>query len=153
MKKISVFLIAILCSLTSFSQSVQNEMDMVQSLYGMEKKELTSYFVELTSEQEAEFWALYDEYEVKRKELGKDRYEILKKYVSDFGEIVPENAEGIIKEAIPLRKKSDKLLDSYYKKIKKKTNPVVALQFYQLEKYLANLISITLLEDLYTTEK
>lgn len=153
MKKISVFLIAILCSLTSFSQSVQNELDMVQSLYGMEKKELTSYFVELTGEQEAEFWALYDEYEIKRNELGKDRFEILKKYVSDFGEILPENAEAILKEGMALRKKSDKLLDSYYKKIKKKTDPVVALQFYQLERYLSNLISITLLEELYTTEK
>ncbi|MCK5814617.1 MAG: hypothetical protein KAH07_01605 [Flavobacteriaceae bacterium] len=153
MKKISVFLIAILCSLTGFSQSSQNEIDLIQSVYGMEKKELVTSFVELDDDQKVAFWELYDTYEVKRNELGKERFDMLNKYVSDYGEIAHENADGIMKDGISLRKKSDKLIDGYYKKIKNKTDPVVALQFYQLERYLSDLIRISLLEELYTLKK
>ena len=49
--------------------------------------------------------------------------------------------------------KSDKLIDSYYKKVKTKTDPIVAMQFYQIENYLADVIRMELLEEIYTTKK
>jgi len=57
-----------------------------------------------------------------------------------------------MKDAISLRKSSEKLIDSYYKKIKKKTDPVVAMQFYQIETYISNLIRSEILEELFVTK-
>ena len=74
-------------------------------------------------------------------------------YVNDYGDIQAQAAEIFMKKILPLRKDSDKLSDSYYKKIKKKTDPVVALQFYQIENYLADLIRLELLEEIYTTKQ
>jgi hypothetical protein len=124
----------------------------MQSLYGLEKKEIIEEFIELNENQKNDFWILYNEYEIKRKELGKKKFNILLKYVDDYGEIKPQDAEMLMKEAIPLRKKSDQLVDNYYKKIKNKTDPVVALQFYQIENYLSDLIRLELLEEIYTTK-
>lgn len=140
-------------SLNLFAQNTQDEVQLMQSLYGMEKRDIVDEFVELSAEQEKEFWSLYDEYENQRKELGKQKYELLISYVNDYGEVKPEDADNFMKKVIPLRTKSDKLVDTYYKKIKLKTDPIVAMQFYQIENYLSDAIRMELLEDIYTTKK
>ncbi len=134
------------------AQSNQDELQLMQSLYGMEKRDIVDEFVELSDAQMTEFWRLYDEYEAKRKELGKTRYELVNKYVNEYGKVSPQNADNFMREAIQLRNKSNNLLDSYYKKIKSRTDPVVALQFYQVERYLSDLIRIEILEEIYTTK-
>ena len=140
-------------SLSIFAQSNQDEIELMQSLYGMEKRDIVAEFVELSEVQEQEFWALYNDYENERKELGKKKFQLLQSYVDDYGQVKAEDADNFMKQAIPLRIKSDKLTDNYYKKIKTKTDPIVAMQFYQIENYLADAIKMELLEDIYTTKK
>ena len=136
-----------------YSQTNADELQLMQSLYGMEKRDIVSEFVELSDSQSNEFWKLYDEYELKRKDLGKRRIELINKYVGDFGQVSAVDADNFMKEAIQLRIKSDNLRDSYFKKIKSRTDPVVAMQFYQIELYLADLVRMELLEKLYTTKQ
>lgn len=134
------------------AQSNQDELQLMQSLYGMEKRDIVDEFLELNDAQTSEFWSLYDEYEAKRKELGKKRFELINKYVNEYGKVNPTNADNFMKEAIQLRNKNNNLLDSYYKKISSRTDPVIAMQFYQIERYLSDLIRIEILEEVYTTK-
>lgn len=144
----------ILClSFASSAQTNQDELELMQSLYGMEKRDIVDEFVELSENQESEFWAVYDEYEAKRKEIGQEKYRLLMSYVDDYGNVKAADADNFMKKAIPLRIKSDKLVDNYYKKIKTKTDPIVAMQFYQIENYLADVVRMELLEEIYTTKK
>lgn len=135
------------------SQTNQDEVQLMQSLYGMEKRDIVAEFIELSDVQENVFWELYDEYEVKRKEIGKEKLRLLNAYVNDYGEVKPQDADKFMKQAIPLRIKSDKLMDTYYKKVKSNTDPIVAMQFYQIENYLSDAIRMELLEEIYTTKK
>jgi len=153
MKKIVFLVLAFVVTTTGISQTFQDEVKLMQSIYGMDKKEIVAEFIELNPGQEDAFWKLYDEYEVKRKEIGKKKFEIIWNYVNDYGEIKPEDAEMMMNESIPLRKRSDELVDTYYKKIKNKTDPVVAVQFYQIENYLSDLIRIKLLEEVFITKQ
>jgi len=146
-------LILLTFSLDMTGQESQDELQLMQSLYGMEKRDIVSEFIELSESQEQEFWLLYDEYEEKRKEIGKERFRLLTSYVDDYGEVKPQDADNFMKQAIPLRIKSDKLVDNYYKKIKSRSDPIVAMQFYQIENYLADVIRMELLEEIYTTKK
>jgi len=118
----------------------------------MEKKEVIDEFVELSPDQEGAFWELYAEYETKRKDLGKKKYAVLWNYVNDYGTIRAEDAERIMDEILPLRIESDKLIRNYYKKVKSKTDAIVAMQFYQIENYLDVLIRTELLEELYISK-
>jgi hypothetical protein len=138
--------------LTLNAQTNQDELQLMQSLYGMEKRDIVAEFVELSEDQTDAFWVLYDEYEAKRKVLGKKRFELISKYVNDFGEVSASDADNFMKEAIQLRIKTDNLRDSYFKKIKTRTDPVVGMQFYQIERYLSDLIRIEILEEVYTTK-
>jgi len=140
-------------SFNSIAQTNQDEVQLMQSLYGMEKRDIVAEFIELSDSQQEEFWLLYDEYEIKRQEIGKERFRLLSSYVNDYGEVKPENADNFMKQVIPLRIKSDKLVDNYYKKVKTKTDPIVAMQFYQIENYLFDAIKMELLEEIYTTKK
>ena len=77
----------------------------------------------------------------------------MQSFVDDYGQVKAEDADAFMKQAIPLRIKSDKLTDNYYKKVKSKTDPIVAMQFYQIENYLADAIKMELLEDIYTSKQ
>jgi hypothetical protein len=154
MTKLILSILFISCiSFNSIAQTNQDEVQLMQSLYGMEKRDIVAEFIELSDSQQKEFWLLYDEYEIKRQEIGKERFRLLTSYVNDYGEVKPENADNFMKKVIPLRIKSDKLIDNYYKKVKTKTDPIVAMQFYQIENYLFDAIKMELLEEIYTTKK
>lgn len=153
MKSLLPYLVFLFITFSLNAQSNQDEIQLMQSIYGMEKRDIVDEFVELGENQESEFWLLYDAYEIKRKEIGKERFNLLTSYVDDYGEVKPQDADNFMKKAIPLRIKSDKLIDSYYKKIKTKTDPIVAMQFYQIENYLTDVIRMELLEEIYTTKK
>jgi hypothetical protein len=152
MKKLFFLFISILFVSIGFSQTYQDDLELIQSLYGMEKKEVVDEFVELNANQEGAFWELYAEYETKRKSIGKKKYSVLWNYVNDYGNIRAEDAEIIMNEILPLRKESDKLIIDYYKKVKSKTDAVVAMQFYQIENYLEVLVRTELLEELYISK-
>ena len=125
----------------SFAQSTQEEVDMYQAIFGMEKKALTLAFIE--NNGDAAFWTLYDEYEVQRKLLGQKRLQILVNYANNYGVMGDVETDQLMK-AIKTQKKSlDKLIDKYYEKIKKASGSKPAAQFYQLENYI---LSATRLE-------
>jgi hypothetical protein len=149
MKKITLLLVALLTFggiLTA--QSSKEELDLMQAAFGMEKKAMVSDFVRVDPAQKDAFWKLYDEYETARKSLGVKRVELLEKYADNYDKLTIEFADSWSKEVLDLTKKNDALLVTYFNKIKKATNSVVALQFYQVESYILAGIRLSVLEEL-----
>lgn len=126
------------------AQSTQEEVDLIQSVFGMEKKALVNEFVKPDAAQKEAFWKLYDEYEAERKALGKKRIELLEKYSENFENLSNELATDLLKESLALTQKNDKLLASYVKKVGKATNPAVAMQFHQIEMYILSEIRVSI---------
>ncbi|MBK9105356.1 MAG: hypothetical protein IPL92_12510 [Saprospiraceae bacterium] len=58
---------ALFISTFGFAQSAQEEVDLIQSLYGMQKKEIVADFIKLEGAQKDAFWKLYDAYELERR--------------------------------------------------------------------------------------
>jgi len=149
MKKITLLLVALLTFggiLTA--QSNKEEMDLMQAAFGIEKKAMVSDFVRVDAAQKDAFWKLYDQYEVERKALGQRRIQLLEKYAANYDKLTIEFADSWSKEVLDQTKKHDALLVTYFNKIKKATNSVVALQFYQVESYILAGIRLSVLEEL-----
>ena len=74
MKKLIVIAVAFLLSAGMFAQSNKEDVDLIQSIFGKEKKELVQAYMTIPEAQNAKFWALYDTYETARKKTwpGKD---------------------------------------------------------------------------------
>lgn len=143
----TLLLFALVMFATAKAQTTE-EVDLIQAAFGMEKKAMVSAFIQLDAAQKDAFWALYDEYESARKEYGKKRIQLLDQYAEKWETMTNEQADVWTAEAIKLGTNTDKLLVTYYKKIKKVTNPVVALQFWQIEGYILSGIRLSILEGL-----
>lgn len=130
----------------TFAQSNKEDVDLIQSIYGKEKKTIVSEFIQLDGAQKDAFWKLYDEYETKRKELGKKRIALLEKYANSYATLDDATTKEIINEVISLGAQNDKLIATYYKKMEKASGEKAAAQFYQLEAYLLSVIRASILE-------
>ncbi len=135
MKNLLITIIIGLTSLMSYSQT-ENEIDLFQASFGMQKDELVSTFVNPSETEKAPFLKLYNEYEIKRKTLGKETIKLLKLYSEEQKNLTNEQADSFMKSVIDLKSRRDGLLNSYYKKIKKATSAKVAAQFYQVEMFV-----------------
>ncbi len=147
MKKLLV-IAALLVSAAGFAQSNKEDVDFIQSIYGKEKKTIVAEFIKLEGAQKDAFWKLYDEYETQRKELGKQRIALLERYANSYMTIDDATTDQIIKDMISLGAKTDKLINTYYGKMKKASGVKAAAQFVQLEAYLAAMIRASILENI-----
>jgi hypothetical protein len=149
-KNILIFFGAMLLAMTfvqtTNAQSNKEETEFMQSIFGMEKKAIVAEFLKLESANP--FWVLYDEYETKRKELGKERINTLTNYVENYDNLADDKYDDVVASMISLRKSNDKLVDTYYKKIKKASGSKVAAQFFQLENYFLSEIRSAIMEEI-----
>ena len=91
---------------------------------------------------------LYDEYEVQRKLLGQKRLQLLVNYANNYGVMGDEETDQLMKVVMTQKKSLDKLIDKYYKKIKKSSGSKAAAQFYQLENYILSAIRLEILDNI-----
>lgn len=131
-----------------YAQSNKEEVDLVQSIFGMEKKAMVAEFIKVEGPMKDAFWTTYDAYEVERKELGKKRIDLLNKYAANYGTMDDATTDKIVSETIALQSQNDKLIATYYKKVKKNCGSKTAAQFYQIESYLLSEIRAAIMENI-----
>jgi len=136
MKKYLLLTAVVFLASFAFSQSNKEEVDLYQAAFGMDKKAVVADFVKPSAAQKDAFWKLYDQYETARKELGKQRIEVIKQYAEQYQKMTPAQADAWTTKVIDLQKKTDALIVTYYGKIKVATDAVVATQFYQIENFI-----------------
>jgi hypothetical protein len=141
----STFLL-LLSMISIQAQSATEEVDLLQSLYGMEKKSLISEF--LGNSVNDSFWQVYDAYELERKALGKQRIDLLSNYAENYSRIKGEKADDLIKKAEGLNRKQNSLISKYTKKVRKVAGSEVAAQFYQVEHYLLSAVRAEIFENI-----
>ncbi len=146
MKKIVIIISFLLLTPLTYGQSNQEEVDLFQAAFGMDKRDVVAGFVQTEPEEKEAFWKLYDEYEAKRKELGKERIELLMQYAEQYDSMSGADADAMTRKIIALKKKNDKLITTYYNKIKKATDGIVATQFFQIEAFILTEIRAKILE-------
>ena len=129
------------------AQTSNEEIDYIQAMFGMEKRAAVKEFIVLSDAEATAFWKNYDAYEITRKELGKQRIELLDKFVLEFENMSDQEATEWMKSVISLRKKNEKLIEKYYKTLVKECSPVIAMQFYQIESYVLAGIRFQILEN------
>lgn len=121
-------------SSASFAQSgMKEDVEIIQSLYGKDKKDLVGAYMNLQEPQAAAFWKVYDEYEIERKALGQKRMELIKDYANNYETLTDETADGLAKAMLKNNAAYEKLASKYYDKSKKVVGALNAAKFMQLE--------------------
>lgn len=137
-------------ALMSFGMQAQSnsEVDMMQAIFGAEKMQLVAEFVKPGKEHIEAFETLYNEYEIERKELGKISIALLNEYAEKWEGMTDEQADEWMKKVLKVSADREKLVRTYYKKIKKATTPIIATQFYQVETYINTSIKAAIYESI-----
>ena len=146
MKTLFILFAAVFSFSTSFAQSNVEDVELIQALYGRDKKAIIDSFVQVEGTQATEFWKLYDDYETARKKLGKQRFALLEKYAEQYQTADDKQIDQLMKEMFSLQRDNDKLIENYYHKMKSKAGYKAAARFTQVEAYFLSVIRASLLE-------
>ena len=130
MKKL-ITLALIFCSVSLFAQETETEL--VRSAFRLEKKAVVAEFLQLTNDQAAKFWPIYEKYEQERATIGARRIKLIDTYTQKYETMDDASADALVKESATIQKKEVALKEKYYETIKKSINTSVAARFYQIE--------------------
>jgi hypothetical protein len=147
-KTLITFTIAFVSILMINAQSPKEEIELYQSIIGMEKKAAVAEVITLTGEASTAFWSIYDAYETERKLHGQKRLDLIVKYAKEYMTLDDVKIEEIMKEMISLGNEYNKLIQKYYKSIKKTSGVKTAAQFYQLEIYFQSAVRFTIMDEI-----
>jgi hypothetical protein len=146
MKNIVFFILTLFLSGNIIAQDYSNEeVEMMQEVFGDEKRTIIEENVNLEGVDTDKFWKLYDQYEAQRKDMGMEKMKLLKSYTTKQGNMTPLQAQEMLAKAADLRSSEDKLIMNFTKRIEKISNPFVAVQFYQIEHYISDGIRFSIL--------
>ena len=128
------------------AQSDEDDMDYIQSIFGEERREIYEEFIQAEGTAATEFWRLYDDYEARLLSLGKRRFDLLDKYADNYDNHTPEQLDELMRNIIQQKANVDKLINGYYKKMRKASGPKVAAQFWQMENYILAVTRTAIME-------
>jgi hypothetical protein len=139
--KTALCVVALTASFSLRAQNSQNdEIKLIQSVYGLEKRDIVKEYIKLNEAESQKFWPLYDQYELERQKLGKDRINILSEYAMSYDTLRDPQADKLATRTFENELEFDKLHKKYYGKMKKDLGPLKAAAFFQLESYLQTTI-------------
>ncbi len=136
MKQLLLFTLCTFLFFSSFAQDNKEDADIIQAMYGKEKKTIAADFIILPDAKKEAFWKIYDDYETERKALGKQRITLLEEYANAYDTLTDKSTDAVIKQTMALQKSTDALIAKYYDKLMKEVGVKPAAQFYQFESYL-----------------
>ncbi len=141
MKKTFVLAVSVLLSFNFLmAQSNTEDVDMVQAAFGKGKKELVSQYMQVSAKDSIAFWKLYDEYEAKRKTLGKERIDLLQQYADNYDKLTDAKASELATKSLANDAKYTALYQTYLKSFGTVIGGKNAAKLLQLETYLQTLI-------------
>lgn len=149
MKKV---LIVMACAFFSFStvkaQSNKEDVDLIQAAFGKEKKDLVSQYMMIKGKDSVAFWKLYDEYENRRKSLGKERIKIIEDYANNYDKLTNAKAAELARAALRNDGQYVKLHSEYFEKFAKAIGGKDAAKLFQLETYLQTYVRAHVMDNI-----
>ena len=110
MNKTTIFLTAalllILKTPATIAQSINNEIQIIEGAFGIEKKQVVEDAMNLSGQEATVFWPIYEEYENKRRVLGKERLYLIYDYMVAYATLTDKQASEITARCPVLRRAS-----------------------------------------------
>lgn len=150
MKKILITFIGLIAIASVYAQTSDAEVDAIVNLLGVQKKEAVSKLVPVTGKDSVTFWKIYDEYLQTNKATAKVRIKLYENTALAYQNMTPAIADSLSEKYFRLRMDQEKSLETYYRKIKAATNPVIAFEFYQAETYLLTMVRAQIMQQIPT---
>jgi hypothetical protein len=144
--KLFALLIFFAIPLITNAQQINDEIKLIQSAFGMEKRALVEQYMALPAD--SGFWPVYEAYETERRDLMKQRILLINEYLEKLPNLNEADADQLALKAMKNSASLTGLTAKHYKKIKGQIGAVNAAKFIQLENYVQSTILLAITESM-----
>jgi hypothetical protein len=152
MKKLFIystsFIVMLLLSFPVFAQSNKEDVDMIQSAFGKEKKDIVKEYMQVDAQKSDAFWKLYDEYEDKRKAIGRERISLIQQYADSWDSLDDKKAQQLASATLANDAKYTSLYQAYLTKFSSVVGAKNAAKLFQLETYLQTMTKLWVMDQI-----
>jgi hypothetical protein len=152
MKKLILAILLVSIS-TSFSQTVDDYVNLLRSDLKTEKSKLITETMDFTEVEATKFWPIYNEYSLKLNKIGDKRIAFIKDFAANYDNMTDTKADAIMKEAFDFQEDRTDLLEDLYKDLEKVLGATKAAKLVQLENMINILIDLEVNSELPLIEK
>ena len=152
MKKLFIYstslLVVLLLSFPVFAQSNKEDVDIIQSAFGKEKKDIVKDYMQVDAQKSDAFWKLYDEYEDKRKAIGRERINLIQQYAESSDSLDDKKAQQLATATLANDAKYTSLYQTYFSKFSGVVGARNAAKLFQLETYLQTITKLYIMDQI-----
>ena len=148
MKNLFSLVVLMSFSAVTFAQSNKEDVEIIQNMFGKQKKELIQAYMTIPEDKKAGFWTLYDQYETERKLLGKERVALVEAYANEYATMDDKKASDLMNRKLKWLGDYSKLQKKYFDSMTKIIGGLQASKLFQLEDYLENNIRLFIQENI-----
>jgi hypothetical protein len=149
--KLILFSAIMICAISGVNaQTSDAEVEATVNLLSVQKKEAVAQLINVSPKDSVTFWKIYDEYQASNKASAISRIRLYERTVQAYSNLTPALADSLAGKYLTMRSDQEKSLESYYKKVKAATNPILAFEFYQAEAYMLTLMRIQIMQQVPT---
>ena len=144
MKSLLSFIIVALLSVSAYSQSDNDYLEIAREVLQTEKKAVIAEVMQLTDTESQPFWNLYNEYQGKLYLIQNKRIALIQDFSENYESLTDEKADQLWVASMAYSKEILKLEGQYYKKFKKILPAGKAARFFQAENKIETMIDANL---------
>lgn len=129
------------------AQNVRDETKLTFEVLTEEWHDLIAGALDLTDEEAAGFWPLYDEYTAAKGELWSKRIDVIKVYLRSYENMTPETARILLDQTLSIDRRMLDLETSYATRFDDVLPPNKVVRLYQAENKLETTMMAQIIKD------
>ena len=122
------------------TQTIELTREVVQT----ERKMIVANNMELSEEESARFWAVYNDYQQDIREVNDRRVKLVRSYIESYQTLNDAQAEEMLREFLDIETDRLSIKRSYIRKFRKALSKKKVLRFYQVDNKLDAIIDFDL---------
>jgi hypothetical protein len=123
-------------------QNIDTYVDLLRQDVQKQKVAIISQLMQLSPEQAAAFWPVYNEYARELSALGDLRFQGIKEYAANYTSLSDEKATELAKMRFEYEERLLALKKKSFGKLSKALNPKLAARFFQIENQLLDVLDL-----------
>lgn len=121
-------------------QATTADMETLREKVRADKKALVSANLDLTEEQAAKFWPIYESYQSDLQKLNKRRVKMIDSYADHYGSMTDAQASKLISEAVSVSQDQAAMQNRYAERLDGVVPAVQAARYLQIENKIRALV-------------
>ena len=122
--------------------------EMIRSVVALERKAIVADGLELTGEESAAFWAIYDNYSADIQDVNDRTVRLITDYAAGFESMTDELARDMVDEYLDIEGEVLKVRTRYVRRFDDVLPPIKLARFYQIENKLDVIAKLVLVEEI-----